>query len=244
MPIKVLIVDDEPDLRTLAKLTMRLRGGFVVVGEAGDGDTALQRAGHLHPEVIVLDLGLPGLAGTDLIGRIREVSPESQIVVYTGIDIAPDLLAGQVARFVTKSTSMEHLVDLLAEVGAEVRAEEIIHLPAEKASASAARRFVGEVCSRWGCEHSLDEVLVVVSELVTNAVVHARSACDVRLSRKNGTVRIEVRDQGAGSPDPHLPAEEDEHGRGLFLISAMSRAWGVEPSDSGVGKSIWAELAC
>lgn len=223
---------------------MRRRGGFHVVGEAGDGNAAVQHAGELRPEVIVLDLGLPGLAGTDLIGRIREVSPASQIVVYTGTEIAPEQVAAHVARFVTKGTSIETLVDVLAQVGAEARTEAMLRLPPEQASAAAARRFVREVCTNWGCEHTLDEALVVVSELVTNAVVHAQSSCDLRISRRDGAVRIDVRDEGAGSPDPHVAAEEDEHGRGLFLISAMSRAWGVEPADDGVGKSIWAELVC
>lgn len=244
MPIKVLLVDDEPDLRNLAKVTMRLRGGFEVVGEAGDGRTALLRADELRPEVIVLDLGLPGLAGTDLIGRIRELSPESQIVVYTGTDIEPEQVTGQVARFVSKGTSIEELVDLLAQVGAEARSAEVLQLPPEQVSAAVARRFVEDVYARWGCGHALDEALVVVSELVTNAVVHAGTTCHLRLSRRDDAVRIDVRDEGAGSPDPHVAAEDDEHGRGLLLVSAMCRAWGVEPAGSGAGKSIWAELAC
>lgn len=244
MPIKVLLVDDEPDLRSLAKVTMRLRGGFEVVGEAGDGGSALQKADELRPEVIVLDLGLPGLAGTDLIGRIRELSPESQIVVYTGTDIEPEQVTGQVARFVSKGTSVEELVELLAQVGAEAQSAEVLQLPPERVSASAARRFVKDVCTRWGCDHALDEALVIVSELVTNAVVHARTTCHLRLSRRDGAVRIDVRDEGAGSPDLHEAAEDDEHGRGLLLVSAMCRAWGVEPAGAGRGKSIWAELAC
>ena len=242
MPVKVLLVDDEPDVRAMVRVRMRLRGDFDVVGEAADGDTAVLLAGKRRPEVILLDLGLPGLAGTDLIARVREVSPRSEIVVYTGGEVAPESL-GPIAAFARKDLDAERLVEMLSEVGVAAREESELELPREESSASVARRWTTAVCERWGCERELDEILLVVSELVTNAVVHGRSNCTLRLSRRGDAVRVDVVDQGEGSPDPYRADEHAEHGRGLYLISAMSSAWGVDPITSG-GKSVWAELAC
>lgn len=242
MPVKVLLVDDEPDVRAMVRVRMRLRGGFDVVGEAVDGDTAVLLAAQRRPEVILLDLGLPGLAGTDLIARVRGASPRSQIVVYTGREVAPETL-GPIAAFARKDLDVDKLVELLADIGVSARDEEELALPRDETSASVARRWVVDVCGGWGCEAELDEILLVVSELVTNAVVHARSDCTLRLSRRGDAVRVDVVDGGQGSPDPYRADENAEHGRGLYLISAMSSAWGVEPIATG-GKSVWAELAC
>lgn len=242
MPVKVLLVDDEPDVRAMVRVQLRLRGNFDVVGEAADGETALALAAERRPEVILLDLGLPRLAGRDLIARVRRASPRSQIVVYTGRDVAPESL-GPIAAFARKDLDVERLVDMLSEIGTAARDEEELALPRDTASAAVARRWVVATCARWGCERELDQIMLVVSELVTNAVVHARSSCTLRLSRRGDSVRVDVVDGGEGSPDLHRPDESAENGRGLYLISAMSSAWGVEPMTSG-GKSVWAELAC
>lgn len=242
MPVKVLLVDDEPDVRAMVRIQLRLRGDFDIVGEAADADAALGLATERRPEVILLDLGLPGLAGRDLIARVRAASPRSQVVVYTGSDVAPESL-GPIAAFARKDLDIGRLVDMLSEVGVAARDEEELTLPRDTASASVARAWVATMCTRWGCERELDQIMLVVSELVTNAVLHARSGCTLRLSRRGDAVRVDVVDGGEGSPDPYQPDENAEHGRGLYLISAMSSAWGVEPITSG-GKSVWAELAC
>jgi len=116
-----------------------------------------------------------------------------------------------------------------------------LHLAAQLTSPRASRLFVTRALLDWHLTSLVAKASLVVSELVTNAVIHARSACSVRLTWRDDAVRVDVSDDGDGSPDPQLASEYDEEGRGLFLISAMSTAWGVEPADGG-GKSIWAEL--
>jgi anti-sigma regulatory factor (Ser/Thr protein kinase) len=77
--------------------------------------------------------------------------------------------------------------------------------------------------------------------LVNNAVTHAHTACELRLSISPATLRIEVIDEGPGTPDPLPPSPTRNHGRGLHLVDALTAAWGFEPIDSG-GKMVWAEL--
>ena len=81
---------------------------------------------------------------------------------------------------------------------------------------------------------------LILTELVTNAFIHARSRCRIRVRYATDVLRLEVRDDGLGVPDPQASYPDNEHGRGMLLISALAKAWGVESESSG--KLVWAEL--
>ena len=117
MARSVLLVDDVPELRSVLRQAIRLREGFTVVAEAEDGVGAITAAARHQPDVIVLDLGLPDLAGHEVLTRLRTLSPSSQIVVYTG-SVYPDRtpLAREVEAFVTKDHDVAYLVDLLSRL--------------------------------------------------------------------------------------------------------------------------------
>jgi anti-sigma regulatory factor (Ser/Thr protein kinase) len=110
----------------------------------------------------------------------------------------------------------------------------------EPSSPARARSFVASVLEDWRCTDLLDDALLVASELVTNAIRHARSSCELRLELLPGTVRLGVRDHGEGVPAPRRPAAYEVGGRGLPIVAALSAGWGVEPADPG--KVVWAEL--
>jgi hypothetical protein len=93
------------------------------------------------------------------------------------------------------------------------------------------------------CEDTCDTAALVVSELVTNAIVHTagrRVVCE--LHDGDDLVRIAVRDEGCGSGRPAAARRrpEEEHGRGLLLVDALSHAWGAH--EHGPGLLVWAEL--
>jgi hypothetical protein len=93
------------------------------------------------------------------------------------------------------------------------------------------------------CEDTCDTAALVVSELVTNAIVHTASnqvVCE--LYDGDDLVRISVRDEGSapGEPHPSPQRPEEEHGRGLLLVEALCRAWGVQ--EQGPGLMVWADL--
>jgi anti-sigma regulatory factor (Ser/Thr protein kinase) len=104
-----------------------------------------------------------------------------------------------------------------------------------------ARQFVDEMLAEWKIEELRDDALLVVSELTANAITHAESACLLRLSVTEATLRIEVVDTGDGTPEPQPSSNTEEHGRGLHLITALTTAWGMEVIP-GEGKLVWAEL--
>jgi DNA-binding NarL/FixJ family response regulator len=239
--IRVLVVDDVVDVRRLVRTALRFRGGFEVVGEAGDGAEAIAMAGQLHPDVVVLDLGLPDLAGREVLSRIRLQSPMSKVVVFSGTDADRSWASRHVQGYVLKDAALDYLVDLLETVGQRREGEAAIELPQDATSVSAARRFVAATLKEWDLAPLLDDALVVTSELATNAITHAESGCHIRLSVTSTTLRIDVIDTGSGTPEPQPESATEEHGRGLHLVDALTTAWGLEIVP-GEGKLVWAEL--
>ena len=91
-------------------------------------------------------------------------------------------------------------------------------------------------------QQAADAAALIVSELVTNAIVHSGSefvSCVLRLG--GGLLRIEVTDQGISSEEPTVrdPADDDVSGRGLLLVNAVSDRWGVSPAIPA-GRTVWA----
>jgi anti-sigma regulatory factor (Ser/Thr protein kinase) len=113
-----------------------------------------------------------------------------------------------------------------------------IVLPAESASPGRARRAIA---AHFRSHPRLADLVLCVSEAVTNAVVHAGT--ELRLvARSDGpTVRVEVTDDGGGRPRRRNPPPSSPSGRGVLLIDLLSARWGVD--DRGPGKTLWLELA-
>jgi CheY-like chemotaxis protein/anti-sigma regulatory factor (Ser/Thr protein kinase) len=242
VPVSVLLVDDVDEVRVVLRHALRLRGGFDVVAEAADGLGAVDQARQTQPDIVVLDLGLPNLAGREVLSRLRAVAPAAQVVVFSGLE-TPDRAAviEEVAAYVSKDRDIDYLVDLLENLSRDLARVAIRTLSAHPSAVGEARRFVCQRCEAWGCGELVNDAALVASELVTNAVVHARAGVELRVSFVRRVLRLEVVDSGGGTPDPRVATDEDEHGRGLLLVSALSAAWGVESVDNG-RKLVWAEL--
>jgi DNA-binding NarL/FixJ family response regulator len=80
---RVILVDDDEDIRNLLEAILNHQPDFEVVGEACDGDEAVALASRLHPDAVVLDLALSGLDGLRVLPLLRLAAPETKIVVYT-----------------------------------------------------------------------------------------------------------------------------------------------------------------
>ncbi|MFF3335879.1 ATP-binding protein [Streptomyces sp. NPDC002888] len=117
-------------------------------------------------------------------------------------------------------------------------------LAAHPGSPAQARRLTRARLTGWSvCEDTCDTAALVVTELVTNAIVHTASNVVVcELHDGDDVVRIAVRDEGCapGEPHPSPQRPEEEHGRGLLLVDALCHAWGAQ--EHGPGLLVWAEL--
>jgi anti-sigma regulatory factor (Ser/Thr protein kinase) len=114
------------------------------------------------------------------------------------------------------------------------------HFPADGSSAGGARRFVRATLEAWDLAE-LDEVAsLLVSELVSNVVLHAETDLDLLLRRSEGRVRVEVHDRNPRLPERKFYSPTAATGRGLVFIAELAQAWGAEPTPGG--KSVWFEL--
>jgi two-component system nitrate/nitrite response regulator NarL len=115
-PIRVLIVDDHTLFRTGIKLLLQRQQGFEVVGEAGDGLEGVKRAKSLKPDVVLLDLHMPGISGREAVRLITEDVPETRVVMLTVSEDAEDLvdcLRAGAAGYLLKNIETDYLVNAI-----------------------------------------------------------------------------------------------------------------------------------
>jgi len=113
--------------------------------------------------------------------------------------------------------------------------------PSIAPSAAGARRFVAAALRRWGCPDDFVElVLLLTSELVTNAYRHARTETRVSVRHDGGRVRVQVRDVGGGEPALRPFDTDRVDGRGLQIVDALADRWGFDSSPGGT--AVWFEL--
>ncbi|MEV4174616.1 ATP-binding protein [Nonomuraea sp. NPDC049709] len=112
-------------------------------------------------------------------------------------------------------------------------------LPQEMGSITEARRLARMALRECGYLGRHEDVLLVVSELVTNALVHGDGPPELRLRADASWVRVEVGDTGAELPEARDPGPAS--GWGLHVVRLLSTGWGVSPGEGG--KVVWCELA-
>jgi DNA-binding NarL/FixJ family response regulator len=91
LPVRVVLVDDEPAIVSLERSLLETDGRFEIVGEGGDGASAVKLARILKPNAIVLDVLMPGMDGWEALPLIRGVSPDTQVVVISALGAHSEL---------------------------------------------------------------------------------------------------------------------------------------------------------
>ncbi|MBB6415628.1 ATP-binding protein [Streptomyces sp. AK010] len=114
-----------------------------------------------------------------------------------------------------------------------------------------ARDFTRQALYAWGWlpaasadqRAAAEDVLLVVSELVTNACLHAEGPDQLRITCDNKVIRVEVVDRGTGQPAPRTPHRAGRPGgHGMFIVQRLCLDWGVVRTPGVSGKTVWAEL--
>jgi DNA-binding NarL/FixJ family response regulator len=247
--LDVLVVDDLAETRRLLRMILDGDDRFRVVGEAADGVEGIEQATLLHPDLIVLDLVMPRLTGLDALPQLRLVAPGAKVVVVSS---SQDQTLENEARslgavgYLEKGLPPTELIEgLLAMAGAldsiaaglaEVRSR----LAPEVKSAGSARRFVEAALADWEAPAPADVVKLLVSELVTNAVLHAKSEAEVVVQLRPRCIRVEVLDRSHQLPVIKDVEPEATSGRGMALVSSYASAWGTRRLPHG--KAVWFEV--
>jgi DNA-binding NarL/FixJ family response regulator len=246
---RVVCVDDNEDYRLLVRLAFDGVADFELVGEARCAAAeAVPVVEAARPDVVLLDVS-GGTNGLGLVPRLRDACPGARVMVLTGFDAAElrDSLrsagaVGQIARRVPPTKLADEIRTLGAMLemieGAVDRRDTT--LEADPSSSRHARRFIDEALRRWDCGDLADTVTLLISELVANAVMHAHSTAEISVLLHPGCVRIEVADRDPTIPKRRNVGLESTSGRGLALVEALSRSWGIERTPTG--KYIWFEV--
>ncbi|MBI5952914.1 MAG: response regulator transcription factor [Chloroflexi bacterium] len=115
-PISILIVDDHEVVRNGIRAYLETLPKFNVVGEAASGEEAIKMAGELIPDVVLMDLVMPGMDGIETTREVKKISPRTQIVVLTSYhedeQIFPALKAGAIS-YVLKDMKMDKLAEAI-----------------------------------------------------------------------------------------------------------------------------------
>jgi DNA-binding NarL/FixJ family response regulator len=248
---RVLVVDDDPDYRLLVRLALAPDSGFEVVAEAGDGGAAVVEAEREQPDLVLLDCTLAGADAFDSLPALRAAAPDARIVLISGHDPADLRSASRSAGavgYLTKETPARRLAaELDALIGLVGAVEQLLseasqHFEQDTQTPRAARRFVTQALTGFDDEGDLtDTVTLLVSELVTNAVLHAGSDVEVMVRLTATAARIEVTDDSAEAIAPRDATSEEDSGRGLALVGSLAQRWGVRPAPGG-GKTVWFEV--
>jgi two-component system nitrate/nitrite response regulator NarL len=118
MTERILIVDDHPLTRD-ALAGLLAHNGFDVVGQAGSGEEAIDQARELHPDLVLLDLSMPGMDGLAALPKLRDAAPDAEIVVLTASEDESNLLGAiraGAAGYLLKSEPPERIVAFLRGV--------------------------------------------------------------------------------------------------------------------------------
>lgn len=191
MGIRVVLVDDQILVRTGFRMILDETGDIEVVGEAGDGAAALEVTARTRPDVVLMDVRMPGVDGITATERIRSLSPTPKVIILTTFDLDEYLFSGLRAGasgFLLKDTLAE---DLVAAIRVVVSGEAVT-------APTATRRLIAHfVAAPTTAPAGPDERLAVLTArerevltLIARGLSNAEIALDLRVSE--GTVKTHI----------------------------------------------------
>ena len=231
----------------LPPLVRRASGGTDVV-EGPDGSGPPLGAGYFGGEAATADLddGDVVVLYTDGLVERRGRDIQDGIDTLLGlVDERRDVPLADLPTAVVEALVGADADDDVAVVAARVAPGEgqvfEVRLSDATTAPREARRTVAEQLGRWQVAgETVDDVVLATSELVTNALVHARPPVDLRLRALGDHVVLEVQDRALLRPRRRRPEDDDERGRGLNIVEALSREWGTHRT--ATGKTVWCSI--
>src|SRR4051812_12833335 len=118
--LRILIADDHELIRQGVRRLIEMETGWEVCGEAEDARSAVDLAEKLKPNVMVLDLVMPGLHGTEAIRQVKRVAPATEVLIFTGHEngnVIRELFVAGARGYVLKTDLRHHLMDAIRALG-------------------------------------------------------------------------------------------------------------------------------
>ena len=200
-----------------------------------------------EPDEVVCDLsGVTGPLPAECVSVLASIGAEVQ--EWPGSPVGVVCPNGVLLQRLAQHPDAQHLI-LAARRGTVLsrladsppRTVRRTPLPPEARSAGAARQLVAEACMDWDCGIQLEAATLIVSEMVTNALLHAGTMLELSVARCEHRLRLAVGDGGTRRPRAQPVDTSRITGRGMLLVAAFSRSWGVLPTEDG-GKVVWSVL--
>lgn len=222
------MVDGVPDLEALAELIAGLLDAARANGRPiriyGEMVTMLWQAGNVAAALDVERLW----------NHLGEGAPLSLFCAYPSAIAADTDAAGAFDEVCQAHSQVIREVPITTRAAATRTFSDDLHAPRD------ARLFVAETLAGWGLDDLINDATLVVSELTTNAVIHAGSDVIVTLSRACDGVRVAVSDTSGVAPQPRDSGPAVPGGWGMQVVNSIASRWGHGAAHSG--KVVWAEL--
>ena len=178
-PISIIIVDDHEVVRNGIRAFLETLPDFQVVGEAASGEEAIRLVADLIPDVVLMDLIMPGMDGIETTREVKKISPRTQVVVLTSYHedehIFPALKAGAIS-YILKDMKMEKLAEALQRA---VRNEVTLH---PLVAARVLRNLRGESAGEETIYADLTDRELDVLKLIANGLSNSQIAAELVIS--------------------------------------------------------------
>jgi len=232
--LPILLVDRD---RTLHRLPIP------VSVPLGVGDIPHQQVSVPTAACATLVLYTDGLIethGCDIDKQVGVLEDELRTIFAAdpGLELAADQI---LAAFPRIDEPPDDVTLLLAEIPPAPRSSAAITLEPRPQAVAAGRDFVRHTLTSWGYSGIAGTACLIASEILTNAVQHARTQIALRLHHTALEIITEISDDSTHLPTRRMPGPDEEDGRGLMLVDALATTWGARPAETG--KTVWFTLA-